>query len=90
MDMSKTPETMAAAFDNWRQMNAVLPTLTGTLNDRMCDRICALEADMLEMPVAAVKDLSSLVAAVLDPPEAGDDTFEAQLARRARMEAGLA
>lgn len=60
MDTTKTPETMAAAFDHWRQMNAVLPTLTDTLNDRMCDRICAIEADMLALPVATIKDLWSL------------------------------
>lgn len=88
--MSKTPATMAAAFEDWRHMNAVLPTLVGTLNDRMCDRICAIEADMLALPVATVKDLWSLVAAVLDPPDAGDDTFEAQLARRALRGVGVA
>jgi len=89
MDTTKTPETMSAAFELWQKMNAAVPALDGSASTQMCEKICALEAEMLALPVASIEDIWALVAAVLDPPEAGDITFEAILARRARLESGL-
>jgi len=89
MDRNTTPETMSAAFERWQRMNAEVPALSGKASEELCERIGQHEERMLALPVATVADLWQLVAAVMDPPAAGDFTHEARLARRARIEAGL-
>lgn len=43
MDTTKPPETMSAAFDQWRDMNAEVPALNGKASEDQCDRIGQLE-----------------------------------------------
>ena len=89
MDTNTISDTISAAFDQWRDMNAEVPALNGKASEEQCERIGQLEQRMLTLPVASLADLWLLVAATMDPPEAGDFTTEALLARRARLEAGL-